>query len=72
MFYGLNKRKNSITYDRTKMLEYAHKFHDQGDIRKAVYQMEYYCLNQDDVFDEEMELAGWYKELGDEEGALKA
>jgi hypothetical protein len=72
VFYGIKKRENSITYDRSKMLEYAHKFHDQGDTRKAVYQMEYYCLNQDDVFDEELELAGWYKELGDEEGALKA
>ena len=72
VFYGIRKRSNSITYDRSKMLEYAHKFYSQGDVRKAVYQMEYYCLNQENVFDEEMELAGWYKELGDEESALKA
>ena len=72
VFYGIKKRSNSITYDRSKMLEYAYKFHDQGDVRKAVYQMEYYCLNQDDVFDEELVLADWYKELGDEESALKA
>ncbi|MCR5421762.1 MAG: hypothetical protein K6E98_12255 [Lachnospiraceae bacterium] len=71
VFYGVNKKSNSITYDRDKMVEYAHKFYAQGDIKKAISQMEYYCLNQDDVYDAQIELAGWYEQLGDEENSTK-
>ncbi len=71
VIYGTHKKGNSVTYDRNEMLEHAHKFYEEGDIKKAVSQMEYYCLNRDDVFEEEMELAGWYEELGDEVNSIK-
>ena len=71
VIYGTHKKGNSVTYDRDKMLEQAHKFYQEGDVRKAISQMEYYCLNRDDVFDEEVELAGWYTELKDEANAVK-
>lgn len=70
--YGMHKRNNSITYDKQAMVEYADKFYAQGDIKKAVKQLEYYCLDRDDVYDEEMKLAQWYTELADEEKALRA
>ncbi len=70
--FGIHKRSNSVTYDKDRMLEYAEKFYAQGDLKKAVKQLEYYCLDRDDVYDEEMKLAQWYTELGDEEKALKA
>ncbi len=69
--YGTHKKGKSVTFNRDEMLEHAHKFYEEGDIKKAVTQMEYYCLNRDDVFEEEIELAGWYKELGDEVNAIK-
>ncbi len=72
VFYGIRKKDNSITYDRDKMVEQAHKFYDRGELRKAVNQLEHYCLGQEDVFDEEIELAGWYEELNDEENAVKS
>ena len=71
VLYGTHKKGSSVTYDRDEMLEHAHKFYEEGDIKKAVSQMEYYCLNRDDVFDEEVELAGWYEELGDEVNSIK-
>lgn len=70
--YGTHKKERSVTFKREEMLEHAHKFYMEGDVKKAVSQMEYYCLNRDDVFDEEIELAGWYKELGDEVNSTKA
>lgn len=70
--FGIHKRSNSVTYDKDKMVEYADKFYAQGDLKKAVKQLEYYCLDRDDVFDEEMKLAQWYTELGDNERADKA
>ncbi len=70
--YGINKKGKSITYDRSKMLEYAHRFHDQGELSKAIQQLEHYCVGQEDVFDEELELAKWHEEAGDAENALKA
>ena len=70
--FGIHKKSNSITYDKEHMIEYANKFYAQGDIKKAVKQLEYYCLDRDDVYDEEMQLAQWYTELGDEEKALKS
>ena len=43
VFYGIRKKDNSITYDRDKMVEQAHKFYDRGELRKAVNQLEHYC-----------------------------
>ena len=41
VIYGTHKKGNSVTYDRNEMLEHAHKFYEEGDIKKAVSQMEY-------------------------------
>ena len=70
--FGIHKRSSSVTYDKDDMVEYAEKFYAQGDLKKAIKQMEYYCLERDDVYDEEMKLAQWYTEAGDEDKALKA
>ena len=70
--YGIHKKGSSVTYDKDKMIEYADKFYASGDIRKAIKQLEYYCLGRDDVFDEELKLARWYEEIYEEEKALKA
>ena len=71
VLYGTHKKGNSVTYDRDAMLDKARKFYEEGDIKKAISQMEYYCLNRDDVFEEEKELAGWYTEIGDDVNAAK-
>ncbi|MCR4808202.1 MAG: hypothetical protein K5857_11090, partial [Lachnospiraceae bacterium] len=34
--YGTHKKSNSVTHDRGAMLERAHKFYEEGDIKKAV------------------------------------
>lgn len=70
--YGVHKKGSSVTYDKDRMIEYADRFYASGDTRKAIKQLEYYCLGRDDVFDEELKLAKWYREINDEDKALKA
>lgn len=61
---------NSVTYEpnKRKMLSYAERFYNKGEMKKATEQLERYCTMYGD-FEQTVKLAEWYSESGEEEKA---